>query len=81
LIAYLLENLIIDFQGDLSLEMVRDFLKGDDGREARALLSKLVEERGVNDFILTLSDVLKDYVRTGINDEVVRDQIRLYAES
>ena len=81
LIAYLLENLILDFQGDLTLEMVRDYLKGDDSREARALLSKLVEERGVNDFMLTLADVLKDYVRTGIGDDTVRDQIRLYAES
>ena len=81
LIAYLLENLILDFQGDLTLEMVRDYLKGDDSREARALLSKLVEERGVNDFMLTLADVLKDYVRNGINDDTVRDQIRLYAES
>jgi hypothetical protein len=81
LIAYLLENLILDFQGDLTLEMVRDYLKSDDSREARALLSKLVEERGVNDFMLTLADVLKDYVRTGISDDTVRDQIRLYAES
>jgi hypothetical protein len=81
LIAYLLENLMLDFQGDLTLEMVRDFLKGDDSREARALLSKLVEERGVNDFMLTLADVLKDYLRTGINDDTVRDQIRLYSES
>ena len=81
LIAYLLENLILDFQGDLTLEMVRDYLKGDDSREARALLSKLVEERGVNDFMLTLADVLKDYTRTGISDDTVRDQIRLYAES
>ncbi len=81
LIAYLLENLILDFQGDLTLEMVRDFLKGDDSREARALLSKLVEDRGVNDFMLTLADVLKDYVRTGVNDDTVREQIRVYAES
>ena len=81
LIAYLLENLILDFQGDLTLEMVRDFLKGDDSREARALLSKLVEDRGVNDFMLTLADVLKDYVKSGINDDTVREQIRVYAES
>ena len=48
LIAYLLDNLILDFHGDLTLEMVREFLRDDDSREARALLGKLVEERGAN---------------------------------
>ncbi len=81
LINYLIENLIIDFQGDLNLEMVRAFLRDDDSRDARALLSKLVEDRGVSDMMITLADCLHDYIKTGINDEVVREQIRLYTES
>ena len=81
LIQYLLENLILDFQGDLTLDMVRDFLRDDDSREARALLAKLVEDRGVSDMMITLADCLQDYLRTGINDEVMREQIRTYAES
>ena len=56
LIAYLLENLILDFQGDLTLDMVRDFLRDDESREGRALLSKLVEDRGVSDMMITLED-------------------------
>jgi len=81
LIAYLLQNLIIDFQGDLTLEMVRDFLKEDDSREARALLSKLVADRGVSDLLITLADCLQDSIRTGVNEDVVREQVRMYAES
>jgi hypothetical protein len=81
LIQYLLDNLILDFQGDLTLEMVRDYLKEDDSREARALLSKLVEDRGVNDMMITLADCLQDHIKTGIHDDVLREQIRLYAES
>ena len=81
LIQYLLENLILDFQGDLTLDMVRDFLRDDDSREGRALLAKLVEDRGVSDMMITLADCLQDYLRTGINDETVREQIRTYAES
>lgn len=81
LIALLLENLILDFQGDVSLDAVRELLKGDDSRESRALLGKLVEERGIDDFMLTLADCLKDFIRTGINEETVREQIRLYTES
>ncbi len=81
LIQYLLENLILDFQGDLTLDMVRDFLRDDESREARALLAKLVEDRGVSDMMITLADCLQDYLRTGINDDTVREQIRTYAES
>jgi hypothetical protein len=81
LIAYLLQNMILDFQGDLTLEMVRDFLKEDDSREARALLSKLVADRGVSDLLITLADCLQDSIRTGINEDVVREQVRTYAES
>ena len=62
LIQYLLENLILDFQGDLTLDMVRDFLRDDDSREGRALLAKLVEDRGVSDMMITLADCLQDYL-------------------
>lgn len=81
LIAYLLDNMILDFQGNLTLDMVREFLRDDESRESRALLSKLVEDRGVSDMMITLADCLQDTVKTGINEEVLREQIRTYAES
>jgi hypothetical protein len=81
LIAYLLDNLILDFQGDLTLEMVREFLRDDDSREGRALLAKLVEDRGVSDMMITLADCLQDSIRGGIGEDTVREQIRSYAES
>ncbi len=81
LIAYLLDNMILDFQGNLTLEMVREFLRDDDSREGRLLLSKLVEDRGVSDMMITLADCLQEAVRNAITDDVVREQIRTYAES
>ena len=81
LIQYLIENMILDFQGDLTLDMVRDFLKGDESREGRALVAKLVADRGVNEMMITLADCLQEHIRTGITDDVVREQIRLYADS
>ena len=81
LIAYLLDNMILDFQGNLTLDMVREFLRDDESRESRALLSKLVEDRGVSDMMITLADCLQEAVKTGINEEVLREQIRTYAES
>lgn len=81
LIKYLLDNLYIDFQGDITLDTVRNFLREDDGREARQLLSKLIEEKGVDDMLLTLADCLKEHIRTGINEKVVQEQISMYSES
>jgi hypothetical protein len=81
LIQYLLENMILDFKGELTLEMVRDFLREDESREGRSLLAKLVEDRGVDDLLITLADCLQDYIRTGINDNTLREQIVLYSES
>jgi hypothetical protein len=81
LVRYLLENMYLDFQGEISLETVRQFLRTDDSREARQLLQKLIEDKGVDELLLTLADVLKDHLRSGVNDEVVREQLVLYSES
>jgi hypothetical protein len=81
LISYLLDHMILDFQGDLTLDTVREQLRDDDSREGRALLAKLVEDRGVSDMMITLADCLQDHLRTGINEETLREQIRTYAES
>jgi hypothetical protein len=81
LIAYLYENIILDFQGDMTLDMVRDFLREDDSREARALLAKLVEDRGVEDMMICIADCLRDNLATGIKHEDLKEQLQLYSES
>lgn len=81
LIAYLLDNLILDFKGDLTLDQVREFLRDDESREARMLLAKLVEDRGVSDMMITLADCLQDSIRSGITEDVVREQVRTYSDS
>jgi hypothetical protein len=81
LVRYLLENLYLDFQGEISLDNVRQFLRGDDSREAKALLQKLIEDKGVDDLLITLADVLKEHIRTGVNEQVMREQLSMYSES
>jgi hypothetical protein len=81
LVRYLMENIYLDFQGEISLDTVRQFLRGDDSREAKALLAKLIEDKGVDDLLLTLADCLKEHIRSGVNENVVREQLQLYAES
>jgi hypothetical protein len=81
LVAYLLEHLILDFDGDLTLDMVRDFLRDDDSREAKTLLTRLVEDRGVSEMMICIADCLRDNLQTGIRNDEVREQLRIYAES
>ena len=81
LIAYLRENVILDFQGDLNVEMVREFLKDDDTRDSRTLLAKMVADTGTDDMMLVLADCLLDKVQAALSDEIFREQLRIYAES
>ena len=81
LVTYLLENMYLDFQGEISLDTVRQFLRGDESREAKALLAKLIADKGVDDLLITLADCLKEHLRAGINEQTVREQLSLYSDS
>ncbi|HET7501474.1 MAG TPA: hypothetical protein VFK02_10740 [Kofleriaceae bacterium] len=81
LIDYLRQHLMIDFQGDLTVAQVRELLAGDDSRDAKMLLAKLVAEKSVDDMFLVLADCLLEHVQRSLTDDVVREQIRMYTES
>ena len=81
LIEYLRQNLLIDFQGDLSVEKVRELLAGDDSQDAKQLLAKLAGDKTVEDFVIVLADALLEPVQKALTDDVVRDQIKTYSDS
>ncbi|MEJ7597163.1 MAG: hypothetical protein WKG01_04570 [Kofleriaceae bacterium] len=81
LIEYLRQHLMIDFQGDLTVAKVRELLAGDDSRDAKTLLSKVVADKKVEDMMLVLADCLLEPVQAALTDEVMREQIRMYSES
>lgn len=81
LVRYLIENLYLDFQGEITVEQVRGFLREDDSREARQLLAKIIEENGVDDLLITLADCLKEHIRTGVSEQIIRDQLSTYSDS
>jgi hypothetical protein len=81
LIDYLRQHLMIDFQGDLTVARVRELLAGDDSRDAKVLMAKLVKENSVEDMMLVLADCLLEHVQRSLTDDVVREQIRMYSES
>ncbi len=81
LVRFLFENLYFDFQGEITVEKMREFLREDDSREARQLLSKIIEEKGVDDLLITLADCLKDQIRNGVSEQSIRDQLHIYTDS
>lgn len=81
LIAYLRQNLILDFQGELSLETIREMLKDDDSRDSRLLLTKLVADGGANEMMLVLADCLIEPAQNALTDNVMRENLRMYSES
>lgn len=81
LVKYLLDNLYLDFQGDITLDTVRAMLREDDGKEARLLLKKLMDDKGVEDLLIALADCLRDHLATGINEETVVEELANYVDS
>ena len=81
LVSYLFQNLYLDFQGDISVEQVREFLREDESREARQLLSKIIEEKGIDDLLITLADCLREYIKSGVNEDIIREQLQTYSDS
>jgi hypothetical protein len=72
---------MIDFQGDLTVAKVRELLAGDDSRDAKTLLAKVVADKSVEDMMLVLADCLLEPVQSALTDELMREQIRMYSES
>lgn len=81
LARYLVEHIYIDFEGGITIDQVRQLLREEDTRESRALLSKLIDDKGIDDMMITVAECLKDYIRTGINEDVVGKQLISYSES
>jgi hypothetical protein len=81
LIAFLLDHAMLDFSGELTIEMVKDFFRDEETPEARALMNKIMLDGGVEDMQITLADCLQDALRSALTEGVVGEQLKLYAES
>ncbi len=81
LAQYLLEKMLFDFDGEVTTETVRAFLRRDDDSISRGLLQKIIEEKGIDDLLITLADCLTADLPNGINANVIRQHLTTYAES
>jgi hypothetical protein len=81
LVAYLRDHVFVDFQGELSMEKVRELLAGDESRDAKVLLARLTRDGGANDMMVALADCLLEVVQNALSDEVMKEQLRAYIEA
>ena len=80
LAKYMLDRMFVDFEG-IDLEEVRALLREEDSEESRALLSRLVEDRGIDELTITVADCLKTHLRSGVDEAIIEEQILTYTES
>ena len=81
LAQYLIENIILDFEGDVTTETVRAFLRKDDSPQARALLQRIIEEQGIDELLLALADCLTAELSKKFTPADVTDHLISYSEA
>ena len=81
LCAYLLQHLILDFDGEVSMDIINRLLREDDTPEAGDLRARLFAERGPEDFLVVTADCLREHILYGIDSELIQEQIQLYLEA
>lgn len=81
LAQYLLQNLIVDFEGEVTTDSIRAFLRQDESADARKLMQKIIEEKGIDELLITLADCLAANMSTGINAATIREHLSNYSES
>lgn len=81
LAQYLIENIIFDFEGEVTTDSIRGLLRQDDSEHARALMQKIIEENGIDDLLIALGDCLTANLATGITPAVIREHLINYSQS
>lgn len=80
-VEYLIQHMILDFDGELNVDTLTKFLADDDSTLARDVRARFAAENGADDFLIVMCDCLRDYIRTGITADKVKTQVSVYIES
>ncbi|MBN2718289.1 MAG: hypothetical protein JXX14_20765 [Deltaproteobacteria bacterium] len=81
LAQYLIENIILDFEGDVTTDTVRAFLRKDSSPQARALLQRIIEDQGIDELLLALADCLAAELPKKFSTADVTDHLISYSEA
>ena len=81
LCAVIMSGLVLDFEGEADMDLINDMLVRDGSQMARDLRARLIAEHGPNQFLLVLVDCLKEFLRDGVNEEQIKEQVQFYLEA
>ena len=60
---------------------MQKLLKSDNAPLTRDLRSKLSSDDEVSDFLVVIADNLREYLRTGVTPDRVREQVQYFVEA
>ncbi len=81
LCSYIMEHLVLDLDGDISMDSMNEMLVRDGSQLARDLRARLIAEQGPNEFLLVLVDCLRESLRDGIGEAKVLEQVKFYLDA
>lgn len=81
LVSYIMQHLVLDLDGDISMDDINEMLVRDGSQVARDLRARLIAEQGPNDFLLVIVDCLRESLRDGINEDKVLNQVKFYLDA
>lgn len=81
LCSFIMDHLVLDFEGEANMDTINDMLVRDGSQLARDLRAKLIAEQGPDSFLLVLVDCLREFIRDGIDESKLRDQAKYYLEA
>ena len=81
LVSYIMQHLVLDLDGDITMDDINQMLVRDGSQLARDLRARLIAEQGPNEFLLVIVDCLRESLRDGINEDKVLDQVKFYLEA
>ncbi len=79
LAEYFLEHLVLDMDGALDLDELREMVA--DSPDGAELLKRLETEEDLEEFIITLVDGLKDRLSEGIRKDTILEELDAFLES
>ncbi len=81
LAQYLIDNILLDFEGEVTAETVRAYLRKDDSPQAMALLQRISEEKGIDDLLLAIADMLTQELTKKFTSAEVKEHLVNYSEA
>ena len=79
LAEYFLEHLVLDMDGALDMDELREMVA--DSPDGEELLKRLETEEDLEEFIITLVDGLKDRLSEGIRKDTILEELDAFLEA